>query len=425
MSLLSGAAAICVSISLVASSGKNAGTLTNGGTYSVQPDPAVPSAVVELWFRAPAAGYDNATPALSRVAATAVAASERLHGTSLYELARNLGGSLTINAYSDIVSISASAPAANSRTLVRALTAAYFTPVVSADGLRSAVRDEAVAIEEKAFEPHVVLREMLFGQLFREGPAHYALTPDSADALGALSAERVKAFAARAFRPQNAILTLAGNVETSDVAVATAGPAGAAMDAPFDSVTASPATAAVKTGSLGGVGLGWIGPPIARTRAATALDFVANYLFDPASGTVSRALARLDPAISVEGQFITLHAPGILMVTISGGSNDRAKAEVLQAVTALSQPLPLETFEAARRAFAYRLAADTATAQALADNAGWYAAENDASYAPGDASGTYLQNMASLDPKYVAQIVREYLQHPAIAELTAESVGRR
>lgn len=425
MSLSSGAAAICLSLSIVASSGKNAGTLINGGTYSVLPDPSVPSAVVELWFRAPAAGYDEATPGLSRVAATAVAASERLHGTSLAELTRNLGGSLTINAYSDVVSIAASAPAASSRALVRALTAAYFTPTVSANGFRSAVRDEAVAIEEKTFEPHLALREMLFAQLFREGPAHYALTPDSTDALAALSAERVNAFAARAFRPQNAILTLAGNVVAADVAVAAAGPPGAAMDAPFDSQTASPGAAVVKTGSLDGVGLGWIGPPIVQTRAATALDFVANYLFDPLSGTVSRALVRDDPAASVEGQFITLHAPGILMVTISGGSRVRAKDGVLQAVTALSQPLPSQTFEAARRAFAYRIAADTATAQAVADNAGWYAAENDPSYAPGDPSGTYAQNVASLNPKYVAQIVREYLQHPAIAELRAEHAARR
>lgn len=388
----------------------------------MRPDPALPSAVVELWFRAPAAGYDDATPALSRVAATAVAASERLHGTSLAELARNLGGSLTISANPDLVSVALSAPASNSRALVRALTQAYFTPVVSAGGLRSAVRDEAVAIEEKPFEPHLTLREMLLTQLFRGGPAHDALTPDSLDALDALSPDRVKAFAARAFRPQNAILVLTGNVDVSDVAVAAAGAPGAAMDAPFDSLPASHAADAVKAGLLGGVGLGWIGPPIAQTRAATALDFIAGYLFDPSSGTASRALARLDPAISLEGQFVTLHGPGVLMVTISGASS-RAKTAVLDAVAAVSQPLPLQTFERARRAFAYRVAADASTARGLADNAGWYAGENDASYAPGDPSGTYLQNLASLDPTYVAEVARTYLQHPAVAELTTASVA--
>lgn len=384
----------------------------------VQPDPAVASAVVELWFRAPAAGYDDATPALSRIAATAVAASTHLHGTSLSELSKNMGGSLTIDAYPDIVSIVINAPASRTREIVRALTAAFFVPSISSDGLRSALRDEAVAVQEENFEPHAALRDMLFAQLFRGGPAHYGQTPDSAEALAPLSAERVKAFAVRAFRSQNAILVLAGNVERSDVAVATAGPAGEAMDLPFDSPIAVRPANLVKTGRVAGVGFGWIGPPIAQTRAAAALDLVANYLFDAEDGTVSRALSTLDPALSVRGQFITLHSAGILAVTVSGGRSDLAKAAVLEGVSALARPLTPQVFEAARRAFLYRVWAELATAQSLADSAGWYAAEGDAAYAPGDPSGTYAQNVASLDPTYVAQIVRQYTQRPAIVELT-------
>ena len=424
MSLLSNAAAICASISLLTSAGAKSETLPAGGTYLVRPDPSAGSAVVELWFRAPAAGYDDATPALSRIAATAVAASETNHGSSLSELAANLGGSLTITAYPDVVSIAMSAPAANARALVRAITAAYFAPVVTSEGLRGALRDEAVAIEERAFEPHARLRDMLFAQLFSGGPAHAPVTPDAVSTLDVLSADRITAYAVRAFRRQNAILALAGNVQASDVALVAAGSPGPAMDPPFDSVTAARFQTVQETAPLGGVGIAWLGPPIADRRAATALDFAARYLFDPLSGTVTRALSHLQPASLVRGQFITLHAPGVLMVTISGSSHDQARTQVLEAVTGMSEPLSPKTFEAARKRFAYRLASDGATARGRADDAGWYAAQGDAAYAPGDPSGTYLQSLASLDPVYVAQVVREFLIHPAVAELNVDTGSR-
>lgn len=424
MSVASVAWAICASVSLLASSGKSTGTLTNGGIYVLQPDPAVASAAIELWFRAPAAGYDNATPGLSRVAATAVAASSHLHGTSLSEFARNVGGSLSINAYSDMVSIAVSVPAGRAREIVRALTAAYFSPSISAAGLRDALRDEAVIVQENLFEPHAALREMLFTQLFSEGPAHYGFTADSAEALAQLSPERVKNFAVRAFRSQNAILTLSGNVESRDVAIAAAGQAGEAMDPPLDSVVAARPPALLKAGPVRGLALGWVGPPIAQARSVAALDLVANVLFDARNGTVFRALSKLEPAVSVDGQFITLHSAGVLAVTISGARSDLAKAAALEAVSALTHPLAPDVFEAARKALLYRVSAESATARTVADNAGWYASQGDVAGAPGDPSGHYARDVASLDPEYVAQIVRTYLTHPTSVELTDDLVRR-
>ncbi len=57
------------------------------------------------------------------------------------------------------------------------------------------------------------------------------------------------------------------------------------------------------------------------------------------------------------------------------------------------------------------------TPQNEADNSGWYAAEGDVHYAPGDSSGTYVRNVRSLNPEFVAETVRRYLQHPAVVEL--------
>ncbi|MDP9111702.1 MAG: insulinase family protein [Candidatus Eremiobacteraeota bacterium] len=420
MSVASVAWAICASVSLLASSGSTAGTLTSGGTYVVQPDPAVARAVVELWFRVPAAGYDNATPGLSSVAATAVAASNQPHGISLSEFARNAGGSLSINTYPDMLSVVVSAPAGRTREIVRALTAAYFTPSISAAGFHDALRDEAVAAQEQMFEPHAALRDMLFAQLFSQGPAHYGTMPDSAEALAQLSPERVKNFAVRAFRSQNAILILAGNVQSSDVTSAAAGPPGDAMDAPHDSIAAPHPADLVKSGSVRGVGLGWLGPPITEARAAAALDLVANVLFDARNGTVYRALSKLEPAVSVNGQFITLHSAGVLAVTISGARSDVAKAATLEAVSALANPLSPEAFESSRKALLYRVASETSTARTMADNVGWYVLQGDAAGAPGDPSGQYARDVASLDPAYVAQIVRTYVTRPVIVELNAE-----
>jgi predicted Zn-dependent peptidase len=68
-------------------------------------------------------------------------------------------------------------------------------------------------------------------------------------------------------------------------------------------------------------------------------------------------------------------------------------------------------------AFLYHVASDTETPQQRADNLGWYAVEGNPSYAPGDASEEYQQAARSLDPQYVADIVRRYLMQPVSVKL--------
>ncbi|HEX3457433.1 MAG TPA: hypothetical protein VHR97_05710, partial [Candidatus Baltobacteraceae bacterium] len=106
------------------------GTLPRGGSYVVDPDPTIASAAIGLWFRAPGAGYDNATPGLSNLAATAAAVAPLASGKSLYALVHSLGGQVNIAVYPDIVGIGAVVPASASRRVVAAMTAAYFAPSI-------------------------------------------------------------------------------------------------------------------------------------------------------------------------------------------------------------------------------------------------------------------------------------------------------
>ena len=87
---------------------------------------------MSLWFRAPGAGYDNASPGISRLAATA--ATARAAGVRKVTRSRScitVGGDLNISVYPDIV---------NDRCIrtigigtpewMAAMTAAYFAPAI-------------------------------------------------------------------------------------------------------------------------------------------------------------------------------------------------------------------------------------------------------------------------------------------------------
>jgi hypothetical protein len=77
-----------------------------------------------------------------------------------------------------------------------------------------------------------------------------------------------------------------------------------------------------------------------------------------------------------------------------------------------------KTFEAARTGFEYHIFSQIQTPLTRADNFGWYAAEGNLPYAPGNDSGAYLRAARSLDPAFIAETVRKYLQHPSIVELS-------
>jgi predicted Zn-dependent peptidase len=396
---------------------ESSGALQGGGMYVMAPDPLAQTTAMELWFRAPASGDDGKYPGISRLAITALAASRPPHGTSLTELVNRSGGTLTTNVYPDIVMIGVSVPSWDAARTLRALTSAYFAPAISSDGLKAALRDCAVAAAEARFDADRELQDALFAQIFAAGPAHYAPTPSAAGDFTKIPQDAVLAFARHAFRQNNAVLAVAGAADAQLLGSVQSGAAGAPMDAPIDSTVAAPGAPASKSGYVSGLGFAWTGPPISDPKAATAMDFIADYLFDTDHGTVARTIQKANRKAYVNGQFITLHNPGVLLLTIAGAASPQLRTQVTDAVAAMQQPMDAKTFAGALNAFEYHIFSQMQTPMSKADNFGWYAVEGNLSYAPGSVSGQYLQAVKSLDPAYVAQVVRTYLQRPAVVQL--------
>jgi predicted Zn-dependent peptidase len=393
------------------------GVLPHGGSYVLDPDPTIAGAAIDLWFRAPGAGYDDASPGISRLAATAAAAAPLTSGKSLVELVHSVGGVLSIDVYPDIVGVGAVVPSSAARRVVAAMTAAYFAPAIDEASVKTAQRDAAVLAVQQRYSADQTLHDLLFKQIFSAGPAHYPPLPDSVSALTHIATPAVAAFAKRAFRSDNAVLTASGNVDVSTLGGITDGQGDGHMDRPIGSKLSGSSGASTEQGSIDGVGLAWVGPPIGDTKAATALDFVADYLFRDETGVVSKAMDSLKTSTFVNGQFVTLNDPGVMLVTISGDDTKTAKERVIIELQKLSQPLDAKTFAAAREAFLYHIASDTETPQGLADNLGWYSAEGNATYAPGDTGGAYESTARSLDANYVAAIVQRYLKEPVVVNL--------
>ena len=399
------------------------GTLPHGGTYILQSDPTVAQSAVELWFRAPSDGYDNATPGIAQVAAAACAAAPLTGARSLSDLATSTGGRLSIDVYPDIVTVSIVGPASATRRVVAAMTAAYFAPALTDGALRAGQRDAAVLGVDRRYATGLAMQDALFAQLFAGGPAHVSPIPYDSAQTSKFALADVTAFAQRAFRAGNAYVVLTGNVGDNVLSAITDGDGTNAPDAPFDTPLASSPQSLEMLGSANATGFAWVGPGIADEKAATAMDFLSDYLFSDPDGVIVKALAASASDATVGGQFITLHDPGVLVVTLQGRGADAARAQVLASVAAATKPLDAAAFAAARNAFLYHIANGAATPASSADDLGWYAVEGNPSYAPAGSNASYLDIARSLDAQYVASIARRYLQTPVIVHLETSQGG--
>jgi predicted Zn-dependent peptidase len=402
------------------------GQLPLGGTYIVRPAAGAPVAAIELWYRAPSTGFGpKPTPGLARLAAQVVAASKAIVGNPVGKVIADVGGRLSVTVYGDALSISAVVPASQARDVVKAMTTAFFAPVITDDGYRSAQRDVAQEALISSFDPETAAREAVFSALFSGGPQHYSALGPAKD-VAAIALSDVRAFATRAFRARNAILVVSGAVDSSIGGAAVAGrpPSGndqaEAPVAPQLAATLSPVT---KPFSQPTGAYGWLGPPISDERASTALDFIADYLFRPEAGYVTRQIAEKYPDALVTGQFITLHDPGVMFIGYSGKDVGTLKSIVDDGLARVLQPMAPAAFAAALGAFKYHLLSDLQTPSEMADNFGWYCTEGDPEYAPGanGEDGAYFKAANSLTPQFVAAIAEKYLgKAPAVASLAPE-----
>jgi zinc protease len=415
-----------VASAAVADAASRTGTLPGGVMYEIRPDRAQSGAAVALWYRAPAGGFDApAAPGLSRLAATTVSASAPISGTPLAQLIERFGGRLTVAAYPDSVAITALVPPDRVAQTVRAMTSDFFAPVVTAPGFAVAQRDVGEDALVRSFEPDAI-EDALGAALFASGPFHDGTLPTAK--LADVKVERIRAFAERAFRPANAILILAGNVDAAALGSVATRSGDTAPRAPEPAAATAPAQRTAqaeplrRTGVISGTGLGWLGPPISDERSATALDFLADVLFAPKTGTVTRALG--GRKATVTGKFVTYRDPGVFLVTITGDEAAAARPIVEQAIAAAATPMPAAAFGTARAGFVYRLLAAMETPIEVADTYGWYAVEGDPAYAPaeGGLQGRYFSLAAALTPASVAQAAERFLAvPPAVVTFTKRS----
>ncbi|MGH7709408.1 MAG: M16 family metallopeptidase [Vulcanimicrobiaceae bacterium] len=389
------------------------GRLAEGGTYIVRPIAGPPLAAVELWFRAPSIGYDaTPVPSLARLAAQSVAASTPVSGSPLGTLVHDAGGRLTISAYADSISVQALVPSQRAAEVTAAMTRAYFSPVVDQAGLDSARTELTEEALFSSFDPVQVARSVLFADLFAAGPDHYPALGE-AKQLAKIELTTVRDYAARAFRAQNAVLVASGGVDAAIVDSAVAGradPAGRADDPVASAVALAPAAINHNFDQRGG-GSAWIGPPITDERSATALDFIADYLFRQGTGQVTAAVDKADSNAVVDGQFITLHDPGVFFVAYSAKDAVGVGKRIDEAIRTMQTPLASADFARARTDFEYHLLSDLQTAGEVADNFGWYAVEGNLPYAPGadGLKGAYFNAAQSLTPEFVAAVAAKYL----------------
>ncbi|HLW38651.1 MAG TPA: insulinase family protein [Candidatus Eremiobacteraceae bacterium] len=396
--------------------------LSDGLTLIARSLTASPTAALEIWIRCPATGYGPSRPGIARLAALALL-EQKSGDATLREQVRRAGAQIGVSVYHEGTEIAILSPSYLAPAMLDKLTAQILHPKVDRNAYLAA-RQRLAAQQVAAIEvPDQLLRDALFERIFASGPLHEP-TYGNTQTLAGLTLDDVNRFLARAYVPRSEIVIAAGRVDGSDVSrrVAASAPPAAGNSEPIpDSVVAgsagsAPATLHSSPAGAAGVAIGWVGPPIADEQAATAMDFLSDYLTHPASGVVSQAVDNLDASAKFNGQFITLRSPGVFFISVSGNAldPDAALGTIRDAVKkVLAGQLSKNDFERALTAFRTHLLRDLQTPQEVADNYGWYFTQGATSYSPSatDAqlAGDYFAQVQSLTPAYVFAVAKRYL----------------
>ena len=355
------------------------------------------------------------------LAATAAAVAPLASGKSLYALVHTVGGELNIEVYPDIVGIGAVVPASAARRVVAAMTAAYFAPAVDDAAVKTARANAAVLGVQQRYESDTTLHDLLFGKSSRRSGAlsaaadHGCAADEHFDGAGrALLRSALSASA-------NAMLTLTGNVDASSIDAVTDGSGPGAMDAPFDS-TLAPVRRRRRPRPVRSTAWAWPGSvrrsPMKRRRPRSISSPIISFASRPAS--CRKALDRARSDALVAGQFITLHDPGVMVVTIGGerrkaGRAARARARSSAAATAGRA----DVRRGARSVSLSRRRGYANAAAARRQSRLVYAPKATSSYAPGIRNGTYEQPARSLDPAVRRGHRSPISRKPVVVDLVA------
>jgi predicted Zn-dependent peptidase len=352
---------------------------------------------------------------------------QKTGGSSLRTDARAAGAQIAVSVYHESTEIAILAPSYLSGSLLDKLVHEALHPELDQKAF-DAARQRLAAQQVASLDmPDEVLRDSLFARMFATGPLHDSSYGDPKTLTGLTLAD-VTAFAERAYVPADEIVVAVGDVDVADVATRTqaaapaAAPAGAIPESSVAPYSDAPLALTRSSLDVGGVAIGWSGPPITDERASTAMDFLSDYLTHPSEGVLSKIVDAAVAGADFNGQFVTLRNPGVFYVTASGEKVDPTITVgiIRDAMrNALRRPMSGDEFAHARTAYINHLLGSMQTAQSLADNYGWYFSQGALPYSPSatDAalSGQYFQAVASLTPDYVYGIASRYLQaKPAV-----------
>lgn len=405
----------------------------NGLTVVARKAGAAPVAALEVWIRCPSNDYDSSRPGIARLAALALLDEKSATSLSLRDATRIAGGQIAVSVYYESTEIAILAPSYAAPALLDKLSATAARPYVDQaafDSARTRLAADQVAAGEVVDQQ---LRDALFTQLFASGPLRDS-TYGSPTSLKGMTLADVTKFLGRAYVPESEIVAVAGDQDPRDVlkhlSTLTA-PGAPAQPMPNSQAAPSGAPFAIHSAqsAVNGVALGWIGPPIEDERAATAMDFLSDYLAHEGDGVLVKTITAADSAAEFNGQFITLRNPGVFYLTVSGQQFDPATLPgiIRSAVqSAVGHEFSKDDFARARDAFVTHLLRDMQTDEALADNYGWYFAQGALPYSPSATdvalSGDYFDKVSSLTPNYVYSIAKKYvLVDPTIVVLPRSS----
>jgi predicted Zn-dependent peptidase len=394
--------------------------LPNGLTSIVRQEHGPGAVAIELWIRCPSDGWSTSQPGIARLAAFA-AINTKKNGVALGDLVRADGGDLSVSVFQTATEIAILAPSYAAPDLESALLQTVLHGSIDSAALdlaKSRLAEQQAAARSSSSE---LLREAVFGSIFAAGPVGVATFGDDSS-LKAATLDDVRSFAARAFLPSNAIAVVVGN---GDAGLLTArltsasGNSGAPPPMPQSQTAAAPADPIKLTppqADFPGVAIGWAGPPITDQRAATAMDFLSDYLADPRSGVLAGAARDANATATFEGQFVTLQNAGLFYATVTGDDvNPAGMSSALRSALqpVLSRTLSRDDFARALGAYETRLLRQMDSPQGIADNYGWYFVEGAPSYTPSatgaDLGGTYFESAASLTPDFVRGVAQRYL----------------
>lgn len=405
----------------VAASPASVQQLQNGLTIVARRAGAAPVAALEIWVRCPANDYDGSRPGIARLAALALLEEKSQTSLSLRDAARIAGGHVAISVYAESTEIAILAPSYAAAALLDKLSATVakgYVDQAAFDTGRTRLAAGQVAAGDVADQE---LRDTLFSQLFASGPLRDS-TYGTPKALRDMTLGDVTRFIGRAYVPADEVVVAVGDVDEQDVTrhlgafPATTGVAQTMPASPVAAYGAAPIAIHKEQSSTAGVGMAWIGPPIADERAATAMDFLSDYLTDPSGGTLTKTVAAIDSDADFNGQFITLRNPGVFFLTASGTKFDiatlpQAIRTSLQA--SIGHQLSKGEFDRARAAYITHLLRDMQSVQGMADNYGWYYAQGALAYSPSATNvalgGDYFAQVSSLTPDFVYSVARKYL----------------